>query len=144
MTPRVATPTFWSNVLKTPECWVWGGPIFKPYGPGKCFHDNKTMKAHKVSYILRHGAVPQGLIVTQACGNKLCVKPDHLQLKPITSKAISGLSAKSILEIRTFYEKGLYSIPVLANLYRVNQKTIKNIINNKSWRYVAYEQKKSG
>lgn len=59
-------------------CWIWvGGKTSDNYGS---FYFKKPMKAHKVSYILHVGDVPEGLCVLHQCDNTLCINPDHLWL----------------------------------------------------------------
>jgi len=36
--------------------------------------------AHKASYMAFYGPVPPGKVVRQACGNPLCINPEHLEL----------------------------------------------------------------
>ncbi len=40
------------------------------------------MSAHRISYLLHYGPIPEGMTVIRACDEILCVRPDHLLLKP--------------------------------------------------------------
>jgi hypothetical protein len=64
-------------VDKTDYCWNWKGSTRTGYGLFKM--DGRTMSAHRVSYVLEHLTLPEGSVVHHKCGNRLCVRPDHLQ-----------------------------------------------------------------
>lgn len=35
--------------------------------------------AHRVAYTIRHGAIPDGMVIDHLCRNPPCVNPDHLE-----------------------------------------------------------------
>lgn len=64
-------------------CWIWNGQISNSgYGRIKQTVDKKiiTMSAQAASYQAFAGPVPDGHLVKQSCGNRLCINPDHLEL----------------------------------------------------------------
>lgn len=68
---------FWSFVDKTEGCWLWSaGTCSRGYGNFKV--KNKTLAAHRVSYLIHFGSVPSGLQVLHKCDTPACVRPDHL------------------------------------------------------------------
>lgn len=67
----------------TPEpfsgCWLWTGAYFST-GYGALSINNQNARAHRVSWELNRGPIPQGLLVCHKCDTPACVNPDHLFL----------------------------------------------------------------
>ena len=55
-------------------CWIWLGSIAKN-GYGKI----GAKLAHRVSFIKKHGGIPEGLQIDHLCRTRCCVNPDHLE-----------------------------------------------------------------
>ena len=70
---------FWNKVEKTDECWNWTSAKH-PKGYGLFSINNRNQRAHRVSYELCKGKIPEGMQVLHECDNPSCVRPDHLFL----------------------------------------------------------------
>ena len=78
---KSAAERFWAKVDKTPgqgpkgECWEYKGAK----GQYKRFwHNGHFVGAHRCSYELHYGAIPNSLFVCHHCDNPPCVRPTCL------------------------------------------------------------------
>jgi hypothetical protein len=72
---------FWSKVAKRERCWEWLGSQDRfGYGVIGASQHQRARKAHRVSWELHNGPIPEGLYVLHRCDNPPCVRPEHLYL----------------------------------------------------------------
>ena len=75
---------FWALVDKEvgSPCWLWTGNLSEN-GYGAFSVDGGRMRAHRYSYELHKGLIPEGLTIDHVhdwgCRNRSCVNPDHLE-----------------------------------------------------------------
>lgn len=60
-------------------CIIWLKAISKK-GYGRATFNGRVVPAHRVSYILSEGEIPDGMIVCHSCDIPSCVNPNHLFL----------------------------------------------------------------
>jgi HNH endonuclease len=79
-----AIERFESHFIPEPNsgCWLWLG--FVPDDPGygqfteDCVEEKRSEGAHRYSFRVHKGPIPDGLMVCHSCDVPSCVNPDHL------------------------------------------------------------------
>ena len=71
---------FWQRVSRRGEdqCWPWVGSR-QSDGYGRMEICGKARSAHRLSYEIHVGPIPDGKVIDHTCQNKLCVNPSHLE-----------------------------------------------------------------
>lgn len=72
---------FWPKVDRSggpDSCWIW--TAFKDHtGYGRFRVGDRVRQAHRISYTLLVGPIPEGLEIDHLCRVKACVNPKHLE-----------------------------------------------------------------
>lgn len=145
---------FWCYVRKgnPDDCWEWQGPT-DAKGYGIIYYLGDEPKAHRVSYEIAFGKIPDDLLVCHHCDNPPCCNPNHLfagtdkdnsddKVRKNRHKWFVGsqhpnakLDEQKVKEIRTLREQG-WTEQALADHYHVSQGLIGFIVRRVSWTHV--------
>ena len=133
---------FYKSVDRSGDCWIWT-KTKNNWGYGVARIMALNMTAHRLSWAIEHGPIPDGMLVLHKCDDRACVRPDHLFLG--TSQDNSDdmmrkgrnrntvLTQDDVLEMRRRYASGGTSTIKLAREFGVGVTTIANIIHRRTW-----------
>lgn len=68
---------FWLKVRKNKTCWIWTGAK-NHLGYGSFRVPGQTIQAHRFSYEIHKGEIPENHNIHHQCRNPKCVNPKHL------------------------------------------------------------------
>jgi hypothetical protein len=130
---------FWSKVEKTAGCWLWIGDKSRRGGYGKIANRGGTTLAHRISYEMENGPIPEGLVIDHLCGEQSCVRPAHLEAVTVqvnssraASRRGSGVCGrghdKSTPGVRRVRKDGTTYCGFCANAAQQDRRRIKRAI----------------
>ena len=138
-------------------CWEWtASTAGRGYGQFRIPGTRKNIYAHRLSYILFFGEIPDDSLVCHQCDNPKCVRPSHLfvgtsagNLQDMKTKGrhlFGGRNLRSKLDdgkvrrIHTLSESG-FSQAKIAKTCGVAQSTVWKILKGMRWEHIYREVK---
>lgn len=139
------------------SCNEWNSAIRSGYGVIK--ENGKLLSAHRVSYELFNGDIPEGMYVCHSCDNRLCVNPNHLWLGTHSENMKDAYSKGRVVipknkhefkngnipinrkltfsdaeTIRSLYKLSGLTQLMIAERYNVSRTVINDIVNNNTYK----------
>lgn len=143
---------FWKHVEKTDTCWLWTGTI-TPDGYGRTRGRLGDRRAHRFSWELHYGPIPDDQIVGHHCDTPRCIRPDHLfigtpadNIADMVAKGrnngprgvthhFAKLTENDVRRIRVLAAEGIRQYEI-AKMFNVTRGAIKGIVYRRNWKHV--------
>lgn len=136
------------TIDKETGCWNWDRVVLDN-GYGQVYIPNVGGRgSHRVSYLITHGEIKDGMHILHKCHNRRCCNPDHLYegtpQQNMMDKVRNGTQTKGsdvvfskltetkVLDIM----KREHQPEVYAVKYGVRTSSIYNIWSRKTWKHV--------
>lgn len=160
MTAEETFTHFMGHVPPESGCWAW--PMSTDtYGYGIVYISSggtrRRAKAHRLSYQMHNGPIPDGLVVRHSCDNPRCCQPQHLLVGTMADNTGDMLSRKrhshgsshnvprgerhtqakltesEVIQIRRLSQQGL-TAQALADRFGVSRGHVAHILRRRVWK----------
>lgn len=153
---KTLTERFEAKFVKIEGCWNWFAAR-NTSGYGKInIKGVRCVEAHRISWQMYVGPIPEGLCVLHKCDNRLCVNPAHLFLgtrldnsRDMTAKGRNGpcvhrgsehgmalVTEDDVREMRRLYAEGTLTYSQIGARFGVGKHVAYSAIRRHSWRHV--------
>ena len=158
MRKRPLGERFWAFASKgrKNDCWQWNGSV-NNNGYGRLNRNGRIVYAHRLSYELAYGCVPDGVDVLHRCDNPPCVNPTHLFLGTQADNNLdcrekgrhscgirprgerhsrAKLTERDVKKIHRLHGEGKVSHKLLGEMFGVSRSAISLVLSRKNWSHV--------
>ena len=141
---KIMQQSFETFINKSNECWLWNGAgKGRKSDYGSFTFRGKGMRAHRASYFIYKGEIPERMLVLHKCDIPRCVNPDHLWLGTYLDnnrdKVSKGrgtcekLTIDQVKEIKKLLRIGVMNKKIMQD-YKISNVTVHAIKTGKTWK----------
>lgn len=159
--PKTPSELFWEKVDKSGDCWRWLGAkkggrnnAYGSFMTGGRIH-RKQWYAHRYSYFLANGHLPDKCLILHSCDIPDCVNPAHLtagtqtqnmqqaskrnRLKPYNRAGEKNhratLTEAQVVQIKSLIASGITMISI-AEKFQTKYGRIADIKSGRAWAHI--------
>lgn len=124
-------------------CWEWTlRTNNKGYGLIRISGENQiSTYAHRVSYVVFKGPVPDGKQIDHLCRNRICVNPDHLEAVTAQVNVLRGNTVSAVNAAKTHCVHGHAFDPDNTKFDKRGRRSCRQCLRNRS---LAYRSPRTG
>lgn len=151
----VAIDDLLRRVRKTRSCWLWtAGVRGNSHKYGSVWFRGRNWSAHRVSWVLHFGEIPNGMLVLHKCDVPLCVNPAHLFTgtnqdntqdcirKGRRGKVCGEFNGRAVFTNRAVQlmklvkRSGRFNYAQIGEMFGVTRQGARAAITGKNWRHL--------
>lgn len=136
------------------QCWLWTAKTSRGYG-NIAYKENDSptrIAAHRFSWELHYGEIPDGMSVLHHCDVRGCVRDTHLflgdqqaNMTDCANKLRTNIgernqsaivSREDVLKMRQLFATGKYTYREIADLFYIKRAHAYKIITGQLWKYL--------
>ncbi len=144
----------WKYVDKSADCWLWTGAQ-STTGYGQIRIKGALMFAHRLTFMMENGFIPESTCVLHRCDTPLCVRPSHLfagtkadntadmiaKGRVARGEALpqAKLTKERVSEVKRMLAAGSRPFQI-AKMFGLTQQAVCNIRRGRIWAWVDAQE----